>query len=180
MQNSHRLIVIFFLGLAACASQAKQGEESQKSFDQLSAVSLGDSKSTIIAKLGLPRTKSSEDFKSIKYETWSYSKPDGSPIGSVSIDPESGLISGRSVWISDNQPEEDFVYLQSHIFPSADFEEFNTCDRHWDTKLKIDRKQGILVGVRRQKVFIVAWSDPRLTKLKIEQLATKCPQGKNN
>jgi hypothetical protein len=180
MRNNHRLVVIFFFVLGACVSQAKSGDGSQKSFDQFPAVSLGDSKTTVIAKLGPPKVKSSENFNALKYETWSYSKPDGSPLGSVSVDPDSGLVSRRLVWISDKQPEEDFVYLKTHIFPSAVFEEFNTCDQHWDTKFRIDRKQGILVGIRRQKVFMVAWSDPRLTKLQVEQLALKCPEGKDN
>ncbi len=180
MLNSHCLIFVFFFILVACASQPKlSGEGSQETLDRLSAVSLGDSKSAVVAKLGPPQSKSTEYFNAIRYETWSYLRPDGSPLGSVSIDPESGLISRRLVWISDKQPEEDFVYLKSRIFPSADFEEFNSCDRHWDTKFKVDRKRGVLVGIRRQKVFMVSWSDPRLTKLQAEQLSTKCPEHQN-
>lgn len=181
MQNSRRHnIMVFFFILTACASQSKLPRDgSERTFDPLSAVSLGDSKTTVVEKLGLPNRKSTESFNAVKYETWSFSKADGSPVGSVSIDPESGLISRRLVWVSEKQFEEDFVYLKSHIFPSADFEEFNTCDRHWDTKFKIDRKQGVLIGIRRQKVFMVAWSDPRLTKLQMEQLSTKCPERQN-
>jgi hypothetical protein len=177
MLNSQCLISVLLLSSSACTSNAKSsGEGSQEVLYQLSAISLGDSKSTVVAKLGPPKVKSTEKFNAIVYETWSYSRADGSPIGSISLDPESGLVARRLVWVSEKQPEEDFVYLKSRTFPTAEFEEFNTCDKHWDTKFKMDRKQGVLVGVRRQKVFLVAWSDLRLTKLQAEQLSVKCPE----
>ncbi len=169
------IVVGLLLGACATSSKSSPGGAGPV-LSKLAKISLGDTQTAVTSKIGFPSSKTTEVVGTVKYETWSYSNSDGSPLGFLSMDPDSGQVSGRSIWISDEQQEKDFIYLQNHIFPEAHFDEFNTCDQHWGSKIKIDRKLGILVGLRRSDVFMVADGDSRLLTSWVEQLGTKCPK----
>ena len=118
----------------------------------------------------------SEKFPSAEYKVLEYSKPDGVPSGYISLDPDTGNVAGRAVWISEGQPGQGFSYLQSRMFPKMSFETFFSCDKHHTDEIKIDRNNGVFVGMSRGSVILVSWSDPRLTKLRLDQFFLKCPE----
>ena len=180
MSNRPYFYAILFLLVSSCTSVAKSppSPQTMSSPRQLNEASLGDTKEKVVSILGQPQSKSFEEFQTTKYEVWNYNNVDSTPIGFLNIDPKSGLVAGRAVWISNKQPEKDLSYVKAHIFPNLSFENFKTCDTHWGTTFKVNSQRGILVGIRRNEVFLIEWADSTLAQLWVQHLNVNCSKQK--
>jgi hypothetical protein len=179
MSNRRYFFVIAFLMLNSCTSVAKHSiPGAARNSSRLNEVSLGETKEKALSILGQPKSKSFEELQVGKYEVWSYENRDGLPLGFLSMAPESDRVAGRAIWILDNQPEKDLSYVETQIFPKVTFEKFKTCDPHWGTTFLVSRQHGILVGLRRNEVFMIEWVDATLANLRIRQLSTDCTKPK--
>ncbi len=164
------------LAIISCTSAPRTPDASAGSLGPIASVSLSDEKKSVVAKLGPPASMNSEKFPSVQYEVLEYSKANGLPAGYISLDPASSKVAGRSVWISEQQPEQEFKYLQGRLFPHAEFETFVTCDKHHADEVRVDRKNGIFISMHKGKVVLVSWADVTLTKLRVELFFLKCPE----
>jgi len=169
-------IAIVILVTSSCTTVTRQSDVPVGSFGPIASVSIGDSRASVIKKLGSPCSENSEKFPANEYEVLEYSKENGVPTGYISLDRDSGKVAGRAIWVSETQPEQEFSHLQSQMFPKSTFETFITCDKHHADEVKVDRGNGIFVGMHREHVILVTWSDPKLTRLRIEQFGIKCPE----
>lgn len=175
MLNRFWISTTIFLTLGACKSLEPQGAASVPAFNSIGTISLGEPKASVFKKLGPATSETSDKFAAAEYKILEYSKS-GMPEGYISIDPDSGKVAGRSIWISEKQPEQEFSYLQTRLFPQSEFETLITCDKHHADEMKVDRKNGIFVGMQKGHVNFVSWSDARLTQLRIDQFFLKCPE----
>lgn len=164
------------LVVGGCKSINHQGAASINSLGPMAIVSIGDLKESVIKKLGPATSETSDKFPTTQYKVLEYSKNDGVPVGYISIDPGSGKVAGRSIWISEKQPEQEFNYLRSRLFPQSVFETLITCDKYHPDEMKVDRKNGIFVGMQKGHVIFVSWSDARLSQLRVDQFFLKCPE----
>jgi len=65
---------------------------------------------------------------------------------------------------------------QEKLFPRSEFQTFVTCDKYHADEVKVDQKLGLFIGMQKENVILVSWSDARLTKLRIEQFLLECPE----
>src|SRR5687767_9310092 len=106
-----------------CEIKCTMSQVDMGSFDcPIVKVTLGDSKESVLEKLGPPQSKSTEKYQSMAYEALEYSQTNGKPSGYISIDPQTNKVASKSIWISESLPESEFSYLQRHFFPEAQFE----------------------------------------------------------
>jgi hypothetical protein len=175
--RNRTFISVLFLVLVSCQSlETKTPADSLASLGAIAKVSLGDSRDTAIAKAGAPGSTSHEKYPGSEYETLEYSKPNGLPMGYLTIDPLSKRVVAKSFWISDSQPEHDISYTLKRLGSKGEFEEFRACDKHFEGKFKVDRKAGLFIGIQFNEVAYLSWSDPRLTELRIEDFRRQCPE----
>lgn len=176
MQNRVISVFTILLTICSCKSVMPKSEGAAGVLGPITEVSIGDSRTSVIDKLGPPTSKNTEKLLNVDYEVFEYSRKDGLPIGYINLDRDSGKVVGRAIWVSETQPEQEFSYLQSRMFPHSAFETFITCDKHHADEVKVDRHNGIFVGMQRGHVILVSWADSRLTKLRIDQFFLKCPE----
>ena len=175
--GNRKLISTLFLVLTSCQSiETKAPIDSPASLGAIATVSLGDSRDTAILKAGSPRSTSHEKYPGSEYEMLEYFRPNGLPMGYLTIDPSSKRVVAKSFWISDSQPEHDIPYVLKQFGSKGAFEEFRACDKHFEGKFKVDRKAGLFIGIQFDEVAYLSWSEPHLTELRIEDFRRQCPQ----
>jgi hypothetical protein len=167
--------------LVSCKSSSTNPDRKPNSPNRLKDISIGDLKKSVLEKMGQPNSKNIEKYQTTEYEIFEYTAVNGIPLGYISLDSKLGTVAGRAIWISKSQPESDFSILQKRLAPEGRFTKtFVSCDKHHWAEFKVDPEKGIFVGVDRNGVFLISWSNPQLTKLRIEQFAVKCPERQNH
>ena len=169
--------ILFLVLVASCKSPSSSPSRMPGSLNHIADISIGDSKNAVLDKLSPPGSKSVEKYQAIEFEVLEYSGTDGIPLGYLTLEPKTGLVVGRTIWISRTQPESNFSFLQKHVVPQAIFAKtLITCDKHHGGEVRVDSERGISVGIDRGSVFLISWSNSQLTKLRIEQFGVKCPE----
>jgi hypothetical protein len=169
----------FFLTLPiiSCKSLPPNTARTPGSWNRVADISIGDPKKVVVEKLGTPSSKNVEKYRTSEYETLEYSEVDGIPLGYISLDSKTEAVAGRAIWIPRSRPEGDFAFLQKQIIPEGKFNKtLVSCDKHHWAEFKVDTEKGIFVGIDRNGVFLISWSNPELTKLRVEQFFLKCPE----
>lgn len=175
--GNRKLIPALFLVLTSCQSiETKVPADSLSSLGVIAKVSIGDSRDTAIVKAGSPHSISHEKYPDSEYEMLEYSKPNGLPMGYLTVDPSSKRVVAKSFWISDSQPEHDISYVLKRLDSKTEFEEFRACDKHFEGKFKVDRRAGLFIGIQFNEVAYLSWSEPHLTALRIEDFHRRCPE----
>lgn len=176
MRNRISVLIVLVLATSSCKSTSARIDTASASLGPIASISMADEKPSVIAKLGPPQSQSSEKFPSAQYDVLEYSSNSGIPAGYISLEPGSSRVAGRSIWISEGQPEQEFRYLQEKLFPHAEFQTFVSCDKYHADAVKVDQKLGLFIKLHKENVVLVSWSDARLTKLRIDQFSLKCPE----
>lgn len=167
--------------LVSCKSPSTNLDRKPNSPNRLKDISIGDLKKSVLEKMGPPNSKNTEKYQTTEYEIFEYTAVNGIPLGYLSLDSKTGIVVGRAIWIAKSQAESDFSILQKQTVPEGKFTKtFVSCDKHHLAEFKVDPEKGIFVGVDRNGVFLISWSNPKLTKLRIEQFAVKCPERQNH
>jgi hypothetical protein len=163
--------------LVSCKSPSTNSDRKLDSSNRLKDISIGDLKKSVLEKMGPPNSKNIEKYQTAEYEIFEYTAVNGIPLGHITIDSKMGTVAGRAIWITKSQSESDFSILQKQVVPDGKFTQtLVSCDRHHWAEFKVDPEKGIFVGVDRNGVFLISWSNPQLTQLRIEQFAVKCPE----
>jgi hypothetical protein len=146
-------------------------EKNQKILD----IKLGEPAATARAAMGEP-VINTEKFSSVTYEVWEYSQMDGKPLAFLTVDPKAKKIVSRSIWVYEHDPEHELDKLLKEYFNQNQFEKYIPCQGRGLEEVLVDKVKGIFIATRDGKTTIVSWSDPVLTKLRIEQFYEKCPK----
>ncbi len=71
-------------------------------------------------------------------------------------------------------PESDLNKLKKEYFQKNEFEKYNSCHSREDEEVLVDSTKGVFIATKDSKVTLVAWADPTLTKLRVDQFYSKC------
>lgn len=170
MRNK-KIHFLFALAFYSIISTAKDGYFSN---DQaILQIPLGAASDLAQKTLGKP-SLNTEKFASVAYDVWEYKRPNGKPLGFLTIDPKTKKIAGRSVWIYEQDQEYATDRLLKEYFKPNRFETLIPCQSRGNEEVLVDKANGIFVATRDRKTTLVSWSDPGLTQLRIQQFYTKC------
>ncbi len=164
------LLLNFYLVYEASASGIFRGN------DKIMKVELGQSIDQLTKVMGKATTLNTEKFSSAEYEVWEYATVSGQPLGFFTIDSKTKRISGRSIEGLGSGAGDDIGKLLNEHFKNGNFSKYIPCRGRGDEEVRVDIQQGIFVAARDSKVSLVSWADPQLTKLRIDQFYSKCPQ----
>jgi hypothetical protein len=166
--------------LLACEAPLKKSKaDFGGDIDRYLQFELGDSEEEVRASLGEPNSYNTEKFASKEYKVIEYSVSKYNPVAFYSI--SGGRVAGKSVWLASNSKNSDLSYLKEK-FRHFTFKIFFPCRSSGREEILIDQEKGLSLVAKNGKVEIVMWSDPELTKLRVDSFYEKCPnlQDKRN
>ena len=149
------------------------GADNNKSLhsNKLMKIEIGSAVENTQKILGKPSDINKEKISSKEYEVYEYSE-NNKLDGFLTID--KSKVVGRSIWINEEMLESTLTKFKKVYFQHNKFEKYTPCKMRGEEEVLIDSEKGIFLAVRDNKVLLVAWADPVLTKQRINQFYEKC------
>jgi hypothetical protein len=119
-------------------------------------------------------TPNTEKFSSITYDVWEYADENGKPQGSLTVDPHTQKVQSKSISIYADEPEYDLNALVEKCFKQDKFLKYIPCRSRGLEEVLVNEGKGVFIAARDGKATLVSWSDPKLTKLRIERFYEMC------
>jgi hypothetical protein len=161
----------------SCAVSSKTNSQPWPAdLNKFAGVQVGDPASKVEEILGTPVSLNSEKFSAVEYKVLEYSTRNRDPSAFYVIDTKTSLVAGRSIWISKSDPEGNLSKLLKEKFPKGSFKRFIPCQSSGPEEVLIDQAQGVSIAMQDKKVQLIMWSDPTLTRYRIDRFFEKCPK----
>lgn len=166
------LILLTIFSFFSCETKSIQ---SNSPSDINSTTELGSKFTSIEKNIGKPNEINIEKYGSNSFKVLEYYDKNQRPLKFYTVDQKDIVIS-KSTWVQPEQKSSDLSWLLKNEFPNLNFKNYVPCETSGDQKFLVDEDRGIFIGHHEQKVVLISQSSPELTKMRINQFKTICPQ----